>query len=249
MKVDFSGFSGRDDELLKVKRYAEIAPMFYRSDLLIHSRRVHAMLEFLWPIIEKTYPGKVDREKLLTLALVHDDAEVVTGDIQLIHKMYMSKDELAAVEEDEAKGIQTLIVRWPKQINGFSYEALLLHALNKDCLEAHLVSIIDKIDASCEALHELFAGNKEFIPAVETYEDQIPATIAKFPQLSALTSQDIPLFEQLCVLGKKDIAFSGHLHTKNSLGYVTGVPQYDMWKEIILEAFGVDVLCVCKEKA
>src|SRR3989344_3516771 len=104
--ISFEGFYGREDELKKVIRYHKYVPMFYRTNLQMHSNRVLWLVEDLIPLAKKVYGSKFDIEKARTLAKVHDDAEVITGDVQLGHKLQMSSSELANVHSDEASAIE-----------------------------------------------------------------------------------------------------------------------------------------------
>ncbi len=74
----------------------EITPvMFYRSNNLQHSRRVLWHLEKALPLIHTAYGSRFNTEYARTLALVHDDLEILTGDVQLHDKEKMSLARLA----------------------------------------------------------------------------------------------------------------------------------------------------------
>ena len=81
-------FSDREKKLSSIIRFdmKRFDPMFYRTNLLIHSKRVYSLVKEIIPHLKSVYGDELDSEKALSLALVHDDAELVTGDVQLYDK-------------------------------------------------------------------------------------------------------------------------------------------------------------------
>ena len=150
--ISFNGFTGRTEELKKVKRFSFCKIMMYQTDLDIHSQRVFWIAEALLPFAVKSL-NNFDPEKARTLALVHDDAEIVTGDVQLGDKLKMTSEQLQTVHDNEAEAVLKLSERFPKTINNYRYQELLNHALHKDCIEAQFVSYCDKLDAFGETFH------------------------------------------------------------------------------------------------
>lgn len=69
-------------------------------------------------IAEKILSG-YDSKKAITLALIHDDAEMITGDIQLGHKQIMTLVQLKKIEENEKRAIEKLSQVFPKIVNGY----------------------------------------------------------------------------------------------------------------------------------
>ena len=249
--IDFSGFRGREEKLRNILRYnmERRKPMFYRTNLLIHSRRVALLLEDISSEILNVYGDDFDFRKALTLALVHDDAEIVTGDIQLYYKDRMSEEELQEVHDNELKAIKLLCSLWPSELNGFKYEGLLKNALEKNCIEAQLVSYCDKIDAICESLHEVHAGNEKFLEPAKAYIGRrIRDFPVKFPILGKILFGKHPLLEFPIDLNFEEILKNGKFHTSDSLKTFSGVSQYERWKEISVEHFGEKVLLEVVEK-
>src|SRR3989338_3972028 len=162
----------REEKLRSIMRYSMFEVMYYRPSVWIHAQRVSWIVEELVPIAGK-YFKNFDGEKARILALVHDDAEIITGDIQAGHKARMSKKELAVVHNSEHEAIRKLATRYPTTVGGYSYKQLLMEASRKDTphasSEAKLVTYADRLDAFCESLHEVFAGNLSFIRAFMFY--------------------------------------------------------------------------------
>lgn len=246
LMADFTGFSGRQEALERIKRFGHAKVMFYRSDLWLHERRVHALLQELLPLIVKTYPA-LDAEMMLALALVHDDAEVITGDAQLADKVKMSQEQLEALDREEEAAVRVLAARWPATFEGFSYEGLLMHALRKDCLEAQLVSYADKLDAYCEALHDVLAGNRLLTTSVRLYEWVIPSLQEKFPLLKQLLAQQHPLLVPVKPVDVDALVAAGKPHTVASLARPLGVPHYDAWRVIVRRELGEGALLTRRE--
>ena len=86
--IILEGFEGREDALANIDRYLHhITPiMFYRTNDLIHSRRVLWHLEKAIPDILKVYGSNFDIEYARTIALVHNDVKILPGDIPLQDK-------------------------------------------------------------------------------------------------------------------------------------------------------------------
>lgn len=235
----------REEKLREIERFSFFDVFFYRSNLWHHQLRVFLLVRELEPLITKLLP-QCDTKKAQVLALVHDDAETITGDIQLGHKQNMTTKELHQVDKDEADAIEILAGKYPKEICGYNYRELLTHALHKDCIEAQVVSYVDKLDAYCESLHEVFAGNIPVIRSVMTYIVILNSFGEKFPELKPLVkSKESPLtdvFDSMATDSSKAIYENySHLnkpHTAESVKQNTEIRAYNRWKELVLENLG-----------
>lgn len=245
-QISFKGFNGRKEALQSIKRFAVCNPMFYRTDLLIHSYRVHWLVEALLPLAAGTF-SELNPEKARTLALVHDDAEIITGDVQLYVKLKMTPKEQHQHEQNELEAIEQLSQRFPQMINGFNYQQLLLHALKKNCIEAQLVSLADKLDAFNESLHELHAGNKEFFYPVGLYTKLLHEFGIKFPMLQSLLKQNHQLLNIPQSVNREKVLEQGSFHTELSLTINSGIQPYECWKKITIEHGEKEVLLVKNE--
>jgi hypothetical protein len=251
-KIDLNIFpKERQQRLESIDRYHYFDVLFYRSNLWMHSQRVLWLLEEVAPIAERYI--KFDVEKARALALVHDDAEMITGDIQAIVKARISKEELKELENNELKAIKQLVKKFPKQINGYSYEKLLNHAAKKDCIEAQLVSYVDKMDAYCESLHEVYAGNMSLIRSVIFNANIIPLFSKKFPKLKPfLESKESPftfIGDQISPykIQSKKYSHLGKPFTKETVKLNNDFYFYKRWKEIVIKKGKIDWLIKQKE--
>jgi len=233
-------FPGREESLQQVKRFRRL-PMCYRTNLDDHQRMVYWMTQELLEITAKKSYVEVNELEALTLAIVHDDAEMITGDLQYGDRLLMSEDEIERHENGERKAIESLVERYGDKVNGFSYGTMLSQALHKDTVVGQFVSYADKLVGFGESWHELYAGNKNFLidlmigntPTL-TYIDIFKNRKNKWPLLTEIFQQNNPL---LNLPGKTDvvkITAEGKPHTKESLGLKTGNGIYDCYKEVLL---------------
>ncbi|HLD70798.1 MAG TPA: YfbR-like 5'-deoxynucleotidase, partial [Negativicutes bacterium] len=151
----FPAWRGR--KLRKTKRYVAFDVFYYRSSLWLHHLRVAALVQELAPVILGVWKD-FDIVRAWTGALIHDDHELVIGDIPLFYKEEMTDGEKEALLELEMGAAESLAKKFPKTVNGYNYHELLLGAILKNTREARVVSYLDKLDAYCEASHEFAAG-------------------------------------------------------------------------------------------
>ncbi len=240
--VAFAGFEDREEKLKKIYRFSMFEVFFYRSSLWDHVQRVALIIKELSPLALRLLPN-FDAEKAYVLALVHDDAEMITGDVQLGHKQRMSSEELKQVDLEEAKAVDILSEQYPKEITRFIYRDLLLNALHKDTLEAKLVSYADKLDAYCESMHEALAGNITALRPLLMYEKILDRFDEKYPELISLLQDQSSPFTNLEQRLNLLYVFKGpylHLnrpHTPKTITLVTDFPTYNRWKKLVLEHF------------
>ena len=246
--IDLSVFPKEREEKLKaLYRYSLFETLYYRSNLWMHTHRMLWMAESLLPVASQYID--IDQNKARVLALVHDDAEMITGDFQAGVKARMTKEELRHIDDLEASAIQTLVGKYPKMIDGYTYEQLLTEALTKDSIEAQFVSYIDKLDGYCESLHELLAGNLSLVPSVFFYTWTLATFSNKFPALkNMLESKPHPLIVSITSVSSGTHVVSKELqdfkvpYTIESLDRETRFPFYNEWRKIVHERGGTEGL-------
>ncbi len=245
----FCSFAGRSLALRTVTRYSIFKVMYYRSNLLTHSKRVLWIIQQILPLIETTFTSSVDTTKLQLLALVHDDPEIITGDFQAGNKAKMSNQELAKIVAIEKRAIEELAVRFPFSLLGYPYKNLLTESAEVSSQESKILKYADRFDAFGEALHEIFAGNRTFITPVtneygtidlptQFYPRYFNEFKIKNPEFHALFSKNHhhPFFNPIEPDNLETLVSSGHPHSPTSIIRATFYQPYNFWKETILQS-------------
>lgn len=242
----FSSFVGREAELRRVIRYHSYQPMWYRSHLFTHSKRVLWLLQEILPLVETVFGAEFDVRKAQLLAVVHDDPEIVMGDIQAGHKRKMSPEQLAEVERMEQAAVKTMSERFPYLVEGYRYGDLLLESQEIKTIEAKLLKFVDRFDAFGEALHEIHAGNRVFTTHVidpelgkidlptDFYQRYLPEFPEKNPEFKTLFALPNPMFQVAANFPIDKTVADGRQHSLASLASNTGCVPYELWKQVIL---------------
>lgn len=236
--IENSGLIGRKSALSSITRWAPYNPMFYRTNNLTHTTRVSWLVEETLPTATDIMPN-FNSELAILLSLVHDDPEIITGDIQRGRKSRMRDEELLRLKQEELEAINRLYSRWPHSIKSYNYKHILHIAHNKNCPESMLVSYLDKLDALCESWHELFAGNRGFWQGDQGHRPPSRGTDLnklkqKYSTTSPLFRSDHILLSIFTPLNVDYILSIGKSHNKVSILQETGLKQYDEWKKITL---------------
>lgn len=154
----------REEELSKVFRYewSPCNPVFYRPNLLIHSRRVEWISsEITKFLIEKTKKN-IDIILVREMAKFHDDTEILTWDFLAMDKESFSKSKQDDYENDSINAISILYDNYWNISERENYKDILLNIESKKWLEFLIVDFADKLDAHLEITHELLAWNEAF---------------------------------------------------------------------------------------
>ncbi|MFH1236640.1 MAG: YfbR-like 5'-deoxynucleotidase [Parcubacteria group bacterium] len=241
----FENFYGRERALRKVTRYYIYKPMYYRSDLLAHSRHVNWLVEEMTPIAENSFGPVFNVKKTSLMACVHDDFEIVLGDIQAGHKYSMTREQLDDVANRELTAIAETVKRFPKTVGVFDYRDLLHEVQEGNTIESQVVKYADKMDAFGEALHEIYAGNAGFITPIEDpiygtvispseyYALYLSSREKNFPRIVKMFESRHPLFEKPSFTDFQKIVKRFSPHTRESFNRPTGNVHYDEWKRIM----------------
>lgn len=243
----FRLFTGREEGLERQGRYSIFKTMWYRTNDLIHSRRIAWLMMDVLPYAELVYGTEFDPVKALLLAICHDDAEILTGDPQAGHKAIMTPEERALLKQKELRAIDTLSAGFPKMVEGYVYRDLLLEAAHPTSLEAQVMKWCDKFEGLAEAMHEVFAGHVRWAQPHEIsqwgqpptpFELYIPYLNAiddeTYPALEPLLATEHPLFATIPMIDFEAAAREGSPHTRASLAQPVGYAPYDIWRENFL---------------
>lgn len=160
----------------------------YPENIQEHSLRVAMIAHALAIIRNRLYGGTLDPQRAATLALYHDVAEVLTGDMPAPVK-YFNPEISAAYRAIEAAAERKLFAMVPDELKA-DFRLFLAH----DGDEAHraVVKAADKLAAYVKCVEELAAGNQEFSQA----ETMLRETVDKLdlPEARYFLERFVPSF-------------------------------------------------------
>ncbi|PIT86438.1 MAG: hypothetical protein COU33_03170 [Candidatus Magasanikbacteria bacterium CG10_big_fil_rev_8_21_14_0_10_43_6] len=241
-EIDTTAFVGRKEKLIAIQRYAKFPRMLYRTNLWTHTHRMSWLVEAVGPAVQHVYPT-FNIERARTMAFVHDDIEMIIGDIMFGAKLNMSKEDMDTLHATELAAVKTLAKQFPKIIHGYSYQEVMerYETLAHDDIEAQVVKYIDKFDALGESAHELFAGNDVFLhgysevtlPPIESLMTFFTPVSTTYPLLQKLVGRH-PLFDPISLPDTAALVKNGTPHTNTTLTQPTSYPPYTLWRDTIL---------------
>jgi 5'-deoxynucleotidase len=145
------------------------------ENLQEHSLQV-AMLAHALAVIRNTrFGGTVRPERAATLAMYHDAAEVITGDVVAPIKHFNPEIKRAhqAIEDVANARLASML---PAELAASFRPLLFPHADDAD--EWVIVKAADKLTAYLKCLDELRAGNEDFRKAAQVLERDVRALTA-----------------------------------------------------------------------
>lgn len=154
-----------------------------------HSLQTAMIAHCLAVVSNKFYGGKVDENKVALLAMYHEAAEVITGDLPTPIKYY-DPDIKRAYKNIEAAAEKRLLSTLPDELKQV-YEPLISRDI--DSAEYKIVKYADKICAYLKCLEELRGGNAEFTQAARTIKADIESIGA--PEVKYFMEKFVPSFE------------------------------------------------------
>ena len=125
-----------------------------------HSLDTAIIVHLLCEIHNRRLGGCVDADRAAVLAVLHDDPEIITGDLPTPVK-YFSSDISHAYKEVESAAVENLLSRIPADMRD-DYEQIF------KCEDAELLKLVklaDKISALIKCIEERNSGNTDFIDA------------------------------------------------------------------------------------
>ena len=131
-------------------------------------------------IIRNTYfGGNVDTDRIAALALYHDTAEVVSGDLPTPIKYYSPRIKGAYSEIEDVIN-RKLLESLPKEMSA-KYEEYIRPDTETD--EYKLMKVADKVSAYIKCIEERLSGNKEFDTAYKRLKKQLDGMVDEYPEL------------------------------------------------------------------
>lgn len=245
-----NSFSGREEALSAIKRFWIFSPMYYRSNVFEHSLRVSWIVQEITPLAREVFGSGFDEDRAVLTACIHDDHEIVIGDVQGSQKHAMTTSQKSEFRTTEELAIIKVASRFPEYIGQYRYQDLLTDALEMKSVEAQIAMFADKVDGFGESLHEIYAGNETFVhhltdptfgvivTPIEYYIPILSSFVSKHTELVSLFRKSFPLFSSPDIIDFTKIARTHHPHTPATLDAPTGYLHYDEWKRIILKYGG-----------
>ena len=247
-EIDLDGFEKRV-ALKQVWRYHIYDDVWYRSNVWDHGVRIFYLLTSCQTEIMQVFPH-LDFKKVQILALVHDDVEILTWDVQAGNKQNMSPEQVAQVDKSEEQAIEKLREISPKNVEGYNYGDLLFEVYKKETREAQLLKFFDHLDAFGDALHEFFAGNDNtMLTWVENQYGKTKTPLDYYIERYAEPEKYYPLMKDIFYkkfekytpfeLGFERWNFEQevthyHPHTEESIVQDSGYEIYNWWKRVVL---------------
>jgi len=154
-----------------------------------HSHMVAVLAHALGVIRRDVFHVPCNPDEAATVALFHDSAEILTGDLPTPIK-YHSNEIRDAYKEVEALACRKLLATLPEELRG-AYEPLL--AGDTEARVHDLVKAADKLSAYIKCIEERKAGNNEFLSAEAQTRKLLEES--HMPEVDYFLAHFIPAFE------------------------------------------------------
>ncbi|MCH5351624.1 MAG: 5'-deoxynucleotidase [Clostridiales bacterium] len=158
-----SKFFGFLDRMKLIDRWA-LMRNTTKEDVAQHTMQVALIAHALCVIENKLFGGKLDAEKAAVLALYHESAEVVTGDLPTPVKYYDSAIN-KAYKNIESRAEKKLIETLPDELKDCFSPFV---QPEKTSQEYVMVKRADKLSALIKCAEELASNNNEFKSAYDS---------------------------------------------------------------------------------
>jgi 5'-deoxynucleotidase len=146
----------------------------YPENIQEHSLRVAMIAHALAVAKNRLFGGRVDPGRVAVLALYHDAAEVLTGDLPAPVK-HGNPDIKAAYRALERTAAHRLYGMVPAALRADFASLLLGDDADADREHHELVKAADKLCAYVKCLEEIAAGNHEFAQAEKALRASVDA--------------------------------------------------------------------------
>ena len=140
-----------------------------------HSAQVAQLAHALALIKNKKFGGKLDANKVATMALYHETSEVMTGDLPTPIKYY-NENIRKSYKDIEHTANERLIAMLPEE---FREDYRQIIEVSAESEEHALIKAADKLSAYIKCVEELNSGNREFAMA----ERSLRAEVEKYRSL------------------------------------------------------------------
>lgn len=155
-----------------------------------HSQEVAVLAHALCVIGNKRLGKSLNADRAAVIALYHDAAEIITGDMPTPVKYYDTaiREAYRRIEDDAACKLLQLL---PDDLRE-EFERVLLPEQTEDGYLLLLIKAADKLSALIKCLEEEKAGNREFVKAEKAARDKL--VLMKLPEVDIFLEEFIPAY-------------------------------------------------------
>lgn len=165
-KNNFKNFIDKERKLDRVIRFSAQKRIKDQS-VSEHSFHTTIYAMVLADLEERFFSNKVNKEKVLKIALLHDLEECLTGDI--IHTFkYIDRKFAGGIERLGRTFLENLLENLPKRLSK-EYITFWDASRNKKTIEGKIVEAADKLEGLFYSLDEFSLGNKDFRKVIKIY--------------------------------------------------------------------------------
>ncbi len=164
-KVNFKKFLEIERNLDRIVRFSTSVRI---KDESVSEHSFHtALYAMILADLEEQFGNKVDKEKILRTALLHDLEESLTGDVIYSFK-YSEEDLTREIKKIGRNLLQKLMDNLPKEISQ-KYMELWIGAKDRRTLEGKIIEAADKLEGLIYVMNELNLGNKSLKGVRDNY--------------------------------------------------------------------------------
>ena len=165
MKYHFFAYMAR----MKLIRRWSLMKSVSEENIAEHSAQVAQIAHALALIKNRYFGGTLNADRIATMALYHETAEVLTGDLPTPIKYY-NPEIRGAYKEIESIANEKLLSMLPAELQA-DYRSLVVE--DPESYEAMLVKAADKISAYIKCIEEMRSGNREFAKAEKALKKEV----------------------------------------------------------------------------
>ena len=162
-----------------------------RENIAEHSAQTAQIAHALAVIKNRLFGGTLNADRITTLALYHEAAEVITGDLPTPIKYY-NPEIREAFKEIENIASEKLISMLPEELHP-DYRDIVIQP--EDTYEHALVKAADKISAYVKCIEEMRSGNREFAKAERALKKEVE-TYFSYPEVEYFCQKFLPSFKK-----------------------------------------------------
>lgn len=170
-KLNFKKFLETERNLDRVVRFSATTRI---KDESVSEHSFHtALYAMILADLEEELGNKIDKEKVLRTALLHDLEESLTGDV-IYSLKYSQKNLTREIKKIGEILLKRVLNTLPEKISQ-KYLKLWISAKDKSTLEGRIIDAADKLEGLVYTMNELSLGNKFLKKARETYPKLLKA--------------------------------------------------------------------------